>query len=633
MSEFLVAARCLSDGSLALLAGLLVISRVAGRPTPATGARVLLLLLALTGLAAQIASIAYSAAPDDSFLAWHPISLIVTGTWSGEVLFARLCLTAALLPAVLWRGRGGALICDVGVAANLFLLPFSGHGVSVDPWWIWGTLHGIHTLAALAWAGAVPVLALHIHRTGDPADRQRAVARFSPVALAFTLVAIGSGIAAAFAQIATVPALIGTPYGQLLLIKAGLLLGMALAWAAWLRRVYLRAVSKRSPLLALSIEATSCLAMIGVAAAMAQSIPGRHADIAWPLPFRLDFHLLAPGRSNASTFWLYAGLAGASVIACLVALAIRRRKTSMIAGLAALGFAGVGLSAIAVPAYPTTYAVSPSAYAVDRLANAETLFAQHCVDCHGRTGHGDGPVMTGFDLLAADLTAPHTGDHTAGDMYWWITHGLADSVMEGIEAKTTEQDRWDLVNYVRLLTNSARSSEVGYDVLPLRPFLPSIDLAFSDKDGATQSLRDLEGQPVLLVLGREPWSLERLAEFEAHQAQLREAKLFVVFVCGPEIRDRIPESDTPPGIAIVRDEADPIIKIWTYYRRTPGLPDPDDAMTDVGHQEYLIDRYGYVRAKWRSDDGIMPSMESILDKVKAIAAEPRLLPSPEQHLH
>lgn len=626
--------RAASSLALALLAGLMIVGHIAGRQRLDLRTACVLVAVAIAGLASQIALAAYAAAPDDGFLAWRPLVLLATETWSGKIVLVRLVLALAAVPALVFATPLARSFAGLAVGLNLVLLPLSGHSASIDPWWASAALHSLHTLSLAAWAGAVAVMAIEVHRAGNPSEHRRLIERFSPLALALVLAGVVTGLAATCLQLGRPAALFGTAYGQLLLVKAVALLGVALASAAWLRWRYLGNRAEASPRRILLIEAAMCCGMIAIASAMSQSIPGRHADIDWPLPFRFDLRLLAPGSGTATVLWGHLGIAGAMLALSLAGAAMRRWTLAGASAFAAVLIGTLGLTGLAVTAYPTSFSASPSAYSVDRLAKAEGLFAKHCALCHGATGHGDGPAMRAMGILAADLTAPHTGDHTEGDMYWWITHGRQDTVMEGVESETSEEDRWDLVNYVRLLANSARSAEVGYDIAPLQPFLPSIDFSYTGAAGALQTIRDAEGvQPVLLVLAREPWSIERLQDFEAQQSQLRDADLLVVFVCGPETRDSVSPDGHPAGIEVITAQDDPIIKIWSYYRRTPYIPDPDGRDTNIGHQEYLIDRYGYVRAKWRSDEGIMPSVGTIIDIAKTLAAEPRLLPPPELHLH
>jgi mono/diheme cytochrome c family protein len=44
-----------------------------------------------------------------------------------------------------------------------------------------------------------------------------------------------------------------------------------------------------------------------------------------------------------------------------------------------------------------------------------------------------------------------SADHTPGDLFWWITHGLGLS-MPAFGDQLSVTERWDLVNFVRTLT-------------------------------------------------------------------------------------------------------------------------------------------------------------------------------------
>src|SRR4051794_5425962 len=62
-----------------------------------------------------------------------------------------------------------------------------------------------------------------------------------------------------------------------------------------------------------------------------------------------------------------------------------RQKRGPVTGLVAL-VAGMALAVV-----PTAFAASPT---VDSAAaQAGTAFAANCADCHGATGHGDGPMV------------------------------------------------------------------------------------------------------------------------------------------------------------------------------------------------------------------------------------------------
>ena len=84
----------------------------------------------------------------------------------------------------------------------------------------------------------------------------------------------------------------------------------------------------------------------------------------------------------------------------------------------------VALPPVSVDAYPTTYRRSTVPYHAVSIANGAALYRAHCATCHGAAGRGDGPGGAGLPRRPADLTAPHTAEHTAGDMFWWLTHGI-----------------------------------------------------------------------------------------------------------------------------------------------------------------------------------------------------------------
>jgi putative copper resistance protein D len=638
VETLLIVSRFAAHLVAAFVVGWLIVRRQEGAPRRQLAPAMAGLAAITAGLiATQIVAAAAIAAPEDGCFAPGPLRELAAETWGGRVLMLRAAVFLGLA-LVLAAGRARRLSLPLLLGlAGLLLAPFSGHAVSVRPAWASLALHGVHVAAALAWIGGVMVLAAEAAAPdkNSPADALRlALAGFSPVAVWLVALAVMSGVAAAVLQVAGWPALLGSAYGQLLLLKVVLALGVALAAAGWLRRRYLPAGGDGSPRLALAIEASAGLAMIGLAALLSQSVPGRHADILWPLPFRINPALL---WADGALVWAQAvqlGLGGALLAAAGLLAVLRHLTAGGIVALVALLVGGVGLTGLVTPAYPTTYAVSPSRFAADNLFNATHVYAAHCVDCHGPSGRGDGEGMVLAGSAAADLTGAHTGDHTAGDMYWWISQGRDNTVMGGFADVTSPEDRWDLVNFVRLLTLAARSPEITTDIAPSAPFLPAIDFRFTDAQGKLRSLRDFEGRvPVLVVLARETGSADRYRELSAALAGFAQVNLQVVVVTGPEARDLIPDDHPGLNMAVVRAGTDTILESWSHYRRTARNPDLDNHNPVVGHMEFLVDRFGYVRARYRSDEGLFPSPQTIIEQVRDLAREPQLLPSPEEHIH
>src|SRR5262249_56123260 len=118
---------------------------------------------------------------------------------------------------------------------------------------------------------------------------------------------------------------------------------------------------------------------------------------------------------------------------------------------------------------------------------------------NGARGGGEGRGGAGLPRPPADLTAPHANDHTAGDMFWWLTHGLG-TVMPGFGASLSDDDRWDLINFVRALSAGEAARRLTDLDQPERPRLVAPDFTFSTGP-AQATLKDYRGrQPVLLVL-------------------------------------------------------------------------------------------------------------------------------------
>ena len=109
------------------------------------------------------------------------------------------------------------------------------------------------------------------------------------------------------------------------------------------------------------------------------------------------------------------------------------------------------LRVVLVDAYPTTYLANPIPSTPEALVQGQHVFQQHCAVCHGRDGHGDGPAAAGLNPTPADLTAAHVDDHTDGDLFWWLTHGIPGTAMPPWQEQLSEPERWMVVHYIRSL--------------------------------------------------------------------------------------------------------------------------------------------------------------------------------------
>jgi putative copper export protein/mono/diheme cytochrome c family protein len=91
---------------------------------------------------------------------------------------------------------------------------------------------------------------------------------------------------------------------------------------------------------------------------------------------------------------------------------------------------------------------NPVASTAESLDRGRTIYLQSCAACHGITGKGDGAAAAAIRPALPDLTV-HVGQHTEGELWWFITNGIAGRPMPAWRDVLTEDERWDVVNYLR----------------------------------------------------------------------------------------------------------------------------------------------------------------------------------------
>ncbi|WP_426403917.1 copper resistance protein CopC [Streptomyces sp. R-07] len=178
----------------------------------------------------------------------------VLETKTGAALTSRLLLlgAAALFVAVLFGayarrtdpkekkdlafglGIGGTVVA-AGIAGTWALAEHASTGLQPG---IAMPVDILHLLAVAAWLGGLTVLLVALYRA--PSVERSAVERFSKVAFGSVAVLAATGLYQAWRQVGSWSALTGTRYGQLLLVKIGLmavLIGIAWTSRRWTQRL------------------------------------------------------------------------------------------------------------------------------------------------------------------------------------------------------------------------------------------------------------------------------------------------------------------------------------------------------------------------------------------------------------
>jgi putative copper resistance protein D len=152
----------------------------------------------------------------------------------GAVLLAATlpALIPVLIPAHRHPSRLTAAAAVVLAAALVGSLAWAGHAIGASG--VEGVIHPgadvLHLIAAAAWVGSLPLLALLLataeHDPTVAAMARDTTLRFSTLGILCVGTLLATGVVNSWYLVGSLPALIGTPYGRLLLIKIALFLGM-----------------------------------------------------------------------------------------------------------------------------------------------------------------------------------------------------------------------------------------------------------------------------------------------------------------------------------------------------------------------------------------------------------------------
>jgi putative copper resistance protein D len=457
-----------------------------------------------------------------------------------------------------------------------------------------------------------------------------------------------TGAHSAWVHVGGVAALLGTAYGWLLSAKLGVL--AAIVAVAALNRQRLvpalggEAASVGRPAMArlarhMTWEAGLALALLLLTAALGLTAPARHDVATWPLSYRLSYEATAGLPGVRWRLLVGSQVAVLGAVAAIAAVAARAARWPLLL-LGACGIAGglwLALPPMAVDAYPTTYARSTVPYQAVSIAHGHALYAAHCATCHGPGGRGDGTGGAGLARRPADLTAPHTAQHTAGDLFWWISRGIPRSGMPGFAEQLSADERWDVVNFLRALAAGEQGRALGL-IEPGRPWLVAPVFGFAVGPTPERTLKGFRDRwLVLIVLFSLPDSRPRLVELASAYSALQGLGCEVIAVpvdADPGVLGRLGAS--PPMLfPVVTDGAADIVAAYTLLARalTP------ESLLSIGtpprHAEFLVDRQGYLRGRWIPGGGLpgWRSLRALLDQVKALDREAPTAAAPDEHVH
>ena len=521
-------------------------------------------------------------------------------------------------------------------ALALVLLGSSGHlaAISESPWP--QAVDMVHLFGAGIWAGGLPLLALLLYgasqqgATPDP-YAVRTMQRFSRVALVTVLILVGSGIASAWLLVGGVAGLVGTTHGRLLLAKFTVLVSALLLAAA--SRAVLPTLSSpaarpsataRRMAVFIAIEAGLVLVLLGLATAMTETTPARHDNPVWPWPVRISLDNLPDVSALQRLLQLPIefALVGSGLTLLAIVFLVRRRPILLSGTLFVVvaGGAAIGLQPLMIEAYPTSFTRPPLSYTAGSIAEGMAVYQAHCAACHG-TPAADREVPRGSTL---DLLGPRTAPRSAGDLFWLITNGRPDRGMPEFGSLLGEAQRWHVINFLRALGTTTDQRRVGAVVELDHAWLAAPDFTISVGPLTPRTLSDYRAKRILLlVLYDLPRSRARMTELARQYGTLS--------VLGVEVV-AVPPQSSPEAIAEL-GQSPPVL--------FPVLTDGNEDITAAyrlfapggAHAELLIDRQGYIRAIWGSNQTDMPEAEAVQAQVERLNDEKSPPPLPDDHVH
>ena len=585
---------------------------------------------------------------------------LLTQTLYGEVWLLRfalaLCVAAFLFPAGKGRADSPAVFM-FGLALSACLLAsiaLAGHSASgeVLEFALQVFTDVLHLLAAGAWLGGlVPLFLLlrHCDRAGARGVHEAAHAlirgvtrRYSRMAIVCVSMLLATGGINAWALVGGVPQLFGTPYGRLLLLKLALLLPLLGLAAVNLFKinpgitadpaVRPGALPDLSQKLARNaiIEAGLGAVVLLIAAILGTTPPARHLQPDWPFAFRWDWSILDAAPEARAQFgmgfaWSVLGL----FVLQFAFLSRHWRKGTITVGTALLIYGvTVMVTPVTIDAYPTSYRRPEVPYQAISVANGKQLYARHCIACHGASGYGDDPAAEFLRPRPADLAARHAYAHSAGDLFWWLSNGIRDTAMPGFSASLAEDERWDLINFLRALAGARKARKLA-PVIEDQPWLVAPDFVYASSSGPPRTLKDHRGEKlVLLVLADSRDAATRLQQLAQAAAPLNTAGVEIIAV----LRDSRPGNRGAPAPLPLVTEGNG--EIHETYALFAGSVSDATAGAAAAHVEYLIDKRGYIRARWLPAEGeAWRDPAAILRQAELLLKETPRAPAPEEHLH
>ncbi|MXS86103.1 cytochrome C [Nitrosomonas sp. HPC101] len=394
------------------------------------------------------------------------------------------------------------------------------------------------------------------------------------------------------------------------------------------------------------IEFVLALLLVLFATILSNSMPAKHVVVEnWPYSFRFTID----GTLGAGTwedpgvqFFLVLGGGLFTAAVGLFLLGIkggrRSKKYNVVIIALVLGCAAVTLPQFAVDAYPETYRDASVPFDAISISNGAAHFSELCSSCHGPQGRGNGILAKTLPKMPADLlTDLYTTKHTAGDFFHWISYGIKEAGMPGFSESLEEEDRWDTVNYIQAMSSGYQLRWLGPTIVSHKLSTMPPDFQFTTYADAIGTLKEYRhNKNVLLTFFSWPDSLKRLEELSKRHGKFKNLNTVILAVpLNKYSETAIADFAANNSLEVVRDGWLEIKNSYILYRRTLKYPDILGKGNIPDHMEFLVDRFGYLRARWipSMDQSGWDNLALLTDQLQQLNQEKEILSQPHSYAH
>ena len=136
----------------------------------------------------------------------------------------------------------------------------------------------------------------------------------------------------------------------------------------------------------------------------------------------------------------------------------RRMFISMgvLAGLTVVSYALAFTVAPNIPTPPVPFTArfmtNPVPDTKESIDAGRETFQANCAICHGPRALGDGPAAFTLQPRPFNLQV-HVPLHAEGEVFYWISTGVAGTGMPAWQDRLTETQRWQIIRYIEALAS------------------------------------------------------------------------------------------------------------------------------------------------------------------------------------